>query len=183
MSSLRHSAAMPQSGSQTTTGSLSALSVVAANSEKCKQRAQHHGLRNVLCLPYQPFETLSASLSAADLHVVLMGDPYVGIVHPCKIYNVLALGIPFLYIGPGQSHVRDIIAQSISGAYAATHGDVPTVVANILAAKRRTADVLPPPPQVTHRFSGDVLIRELISAIEQTDGSCHADSGLGSESA
>ena len=111
-----------------------------------------------------------------------MGDPYVGIVHPCKIYNVLALGIPFLYIGPGQSHVQDIITESISGAYAATHGDVPTVVASILAAKRRT-DALPRPPQVSHRFSRDVLVGELISAIEETDSRCHTGSGFSSEPA
>jgi glycosyltransferase involved in cell wall biosynthesis len=30
------------------------------------------GLPNVVCLPYQPLERLSASLSAADLHVVVM---------------------------------------------------------------------------------------------------------------
>ncbi|MGA9131867.1 MAG: glycosyltransferase family 4 protein, partial [Candidatus Sulfotelmatobacter sp.] len=65
-----------------------------------KERARSRGLRNVLCLPYQPIEKLAGSLSAADLHVVVMGDKYVGIVHPCKIYNVLAVKKPFLYIGP-----------------------------------------------------------------------------------
>jgi len=150
---------------------------------KVRERAQYRGLRNVLCLPYQPFETLSASLSAADLHVVVMGDPYVGIVHPCKIYNVLALGIPFLYIGPRQSHVQNIITEAISGAYMATHGDVPTVVAKIFRAKERTADVLPRPSQLSHRFSKDVLVRELISAIEQTDSRCDAGAGFSSEPA
>ena len=150
---------------------------------KVRERAQYRGLRNVLCLPYQPFETLSASLSAADLHVVVMGDPYVGIVHPCKIYNVLALEIPFLYIGPGQSHVQDITTEAISGAYMATHGDVPRVVANIFRAKERTADVLPRPSQLSHRFSKDVLVRELISAIEQTDSRCDAGAGFSSEPA
>jgi colanic acid biosynthesis glycosyl transferase WcaI len=148
-----------------------------------RERAQYRGLRNVLCLPYQPFETLSASLSAADLHLVVMGDPYVGIVHPCKIYNVLALGIPFLYIGPRQSHVQDIITEAISGAYMSTHGDVPTVVANIFRAKEGTADVLPRPSQLSHRFSKDVLVRELISAIEQTDRRCDAGAGFSSEPA
>jgi hypothetical protein len=61
--------------------------------KKVQERVQDRSLRNVLCLPYQPFKRLSASLSAADLHVVVMGDKYVGIVHPCKVYNVLAVGI------------------------------------------------------------------------------------------
>ena len=104
---------------------------------KVKERAQNRGLRNVLCLPYQPIEKLSGSLSAADLHVVVMGDQYVGIVHPCKIYNVLAVKKPFLYIGPNESHVTDIIGQS--DAYVSSHGDVEGVVANILRAMKNSA--------------------------------------------
>ena len=62
--------------------------------------AAAHKLTNILCLPYQPLADLSASLSAADLHVVVMGDPLVGIVHTCKIYNIMCIGAPVLYIGP-----------------------------------------------------------------------------------
>jgi colanic acid biosynthesis glycosyl transferase WcaI len=56
---------------------------------RVQRLARERGLGNVKCLPYQPLERLSASLSAADLHVVIMGDPFVGTIHPCKIYNVL----------------------------------------------------------------------------------------------
>jgi glycosyltransferase involved in cell wall biosynthesis len=146
-----------------------------------KKRARDRSLPNVHCLPYQPFEKLSASLSAADLHVVVMGDRYVGIVHPCKVYNVLAVGAPLLYIGPVESHVNDIIRQASSGAYAAVHGDVDAVTENILRAMRSTADMSPRPSQLSHNFSSDVLIRKLISVIEQADGGIHADSSLHSE--
>ena len=150
--------------------------------KKVQERVQDRSLRNVLCLPYQPFKRLSASLSAADLHVVVMGDKYVGIVHPCKVYNVLAVGIPFLYIGPTESHVHDIINQAGAGAYAAAHGDVDTVTSNILRAMRSTADVSLWPPKLSQGFSRDVLIRQLICVIEQSDGSrTHADSSLHSE--
>ena len=57
---------------------------------------------NVLCLPYQPLSQLSASLSAADAHVVAMGDAMLGLVHPCKIYNILSIAAPVIYIGPAQ---------------------------------------------------------------------------------
>jgi hypothetical protein len=97
---------------------------------KVKERVRNRSLSNVLCLTYQPIEKLSGSLSAADLQVVVMGDQYVGIVHPCKIYNVPAVKKPFLYIGPNESHVMDIIGQS--DAYVSSHGDVEGVVANIL---------------------------------------------------
>ena len=150
--------------------------------KKVQKRVQDRSLPNVLCLPYQPFERLSASLSAADLHVVVMGDKYVGIVHPCKVYNVLAVGIPFLYIGPIESHVHDIMSLAGSGAYAAAHGDVDTVTANILRAMRSTARASLCPPQLSQGFSSDVLIRKLICVIEQSDRSrTHADSSLRSE--
>src|SRR6185503_3701056 len=53
--------------------------------------ASEHRLGNVRTIPYQPREKLSASLSAADVHVVVMGEPFVGLVHPCKVYNIRTL--------------------------------------------------------------------------------------------
>jgi glycosyltransferase involved in cell wall biosynthesis len=137
---------------------------------KVKERARSRGLHNVLCLPYQPIEKLSGSLSAADLHVVVMGDLYVGIVHPCKIYNVLAVKKPFLYIGPNESHVTDIIRQS--DAYVSSHGDVEGVVANILRAMRTPSLDLPCGARVEKLFSKERLLPEIISVIEQSE--CHA---------
>jgi hypothetical protein len=134
---------------------------------KVKERARNHGLRHVLCLPYQPVEQLSASLSAADLHVVVMGDEYVGIVHPCKIYNVIAVGKPFLYIGPNESHVTDIIRQS--AAYVSSHGDVEGVVTNILRAMRNPRLGWPHGVEVETMFSKNRLVPQMISAIEQGD--------------
>jgi len=133
---------------------------------KVKSRALDRGLRNILCLPYQPREKLSGSLSAADLHVVVMGEQYVGIVHPCKIYNVLAVRRPFLYIGPTESHVRDITSLLSLGAYVSSHGDVDGVVANILRATRSTEDVSLGVATVGKRFSKELVVPQMIWAIE-----------------
>src|ERR1700722_17676099 len=78
---------------------------------KVKQFAVDHSLSNILCLPYQPLAELAGALSAADLHLVVMGNPFVGLVHPCKIYNILRIGSPLLYIGPQLSHISEIIQQ------------------------------------------------------------------------
>jgi glycosyltransferase involved in cell wall biosynthesis len=137
--------------------------------KKVQDRAQDRSLHNVVCLPYQPFAKLAASLSAADLHVVVMGDKYVGIVHPCKVYNVLAVGAPLLYIGPRESHVHDIVSQAGSGAHTAAHGDVDTVTAAILRSIGRTTNISPWHSQLTQRFSKDFLVRQLITLIEQSD--------------
>src|SRR4029079_2529450 len=67
---------------------------VGGGSELAKVRefASAHGLENIRCFPYQSFDRLPASLSAADLHAVVMGNEFVGIVHPSKVYNILAVG-------------------------------------------------------------------------------------------
>ena len=96
-----------------------------------------HQLKNIRRLPYQPREQLGGTLSAADLHVVAMGDAFVGIVHPCKIYNILRVGSPILYIGPTQSHIVDIGAGvPVGHLRAVRHGDVEAVKDVILSARR-----------------------------------------------
>jgi glycosyltransferase involved in cell wall biosynthesis len=135
--------------------------------------ATQHGLGNVVCLPYQPFDTLSASLSAADLHAVVMGDGFVGIVHPCKIYNILTIGSPFLYIGPTPSHVSEIASDLTAKrnnnypAYSAAAGDVDTVVTSILeGAKRKSADVSHCAPEVANSFSRQTLLPRMIKLLQ-----------------
>src|SRR5207253_4278037 len=107
---------------------------VGGGSEKKKVEcfAAERRLNNILSLPYQPLAQVSASLSAADIQVVVMGDPFVGIVHPCKLYNMLKVGAPVLYIGPEESHVTDILCTVEH--YSARHGDVDSVVAQIRMA-------------------------------------------------
>jgi len=130
--------------------------------------AAARGLRNTLCLPYQPLSKLSASLSAADLHVVVMGDPFVGIVHPCKVYNILRLGIPFLYLGPPQSHIADLVPRTALGRWAhfVQHGEVDKAVAHILRAAATEKRRYEEERRVAERFSASVLVPEMIRAIE-----------------
>lgn len=81
-----------------------------------------YNLSNIIYLPYQERNQIKYSLSAADLHIVVMGEPFVGIVHPCKVYGILCIGTPFVLIGPEESHVGDIIKENQIG-YQVTHGD------------------------------------------------------------
>ncbi len=106
---------------------------------KVKEFVKRHTLSNVEFLPYQPLNTLAETLSSADLHVTVMGDAFAGIVHPCKIYNILSTGSPFLYIGPEESHIEDIIKSlGNDGAYSARHGDAGSVVEKILEAQGKS---------------------------------------------
>jgi glycosyltransferase involved in cell wall biosynthesis len=132
---------------------------------KVKEFAVRHSLGNVVCLPYQPLRELSHSLSAADLHVVVMGDAFVGIVHPCKIYNIISIGTPALYIGPRPSHVTDIASEG-ARVLLAQHGDVNGVVAKILQASEEALKWNRRPSADLSEFSKQTLLPQLVSAIE-----------------
>jgi hypothetical protein len=74
-------------------------------------------------LPYQPLDQLRYSLSAADVHLVTVGDAIVGIVHPSKVYGALAVARPVLLLGPEESHVGELIREQGIG-WRVSHGDV-----------------------------------------------------------
>jgi colanic acid biosynthesis glycosyl transferase WcaI len=76
--------------------------------EQITKQREAKGLKNVICLPYQPLNKVGASLGAADLHVVAMGQAFVGLVHPCKVYNLLSLGLPWVGLGPRDCHLVDL---------------------------------------------------------------------------
>jgi colanic acid biosynthesis glycosyl transferase WcaI len=105
---------------------------------KAKVFVSNHSLENVDFLSYQPINKLAQTLSSADLHVVVMGNLFTGIVHPCKIYNILTIGSPFLYIGPKESHIEDIASRlkGSKGVYSTRHGDIQSAVDAILKAQR-----------------------------------------------
>ncbi len=138
--------------------------------KKVQAFAKEKALKNITCLPYQPMEKLSGSLSAADLHLVVMGDPFVGIVHPCKIYNILTLGIPFLFIGPDQSHGADLARRLDQPAHGrvARNGDVPAIVQQIRdAMSLGTQPVNVAARALGAEFSHSVLCPRLVQVIEQ----------------
>lgn len=138
---------------------------VGGGSEQLKVRefAAQHSLNNIKCLPYQPLKDLSSSLSAADLHVVVMGEQFVGIVHPCKVYNIMSVGAPVLYIGPQPSHVTDIAAQQQHRFSITRHGDVDGVIAAILQHGSERIDT---DPISFHPCSSVTLLPQFTSQIE-----------------
>ena len=123
----------------------------------------------MLCLAYQPISQLAETLSAADLHLVLMGNAFVGLVHPCKIYNILKVGAPLLYIGPQPSHISEILHE-INGQFPcgwAEHGQVEAVVQQIM----RLQKAIGPrdgnqEPAVARRFSRNVLMPQFVATLE-----------------
>ena len=78
---------------------------------------------NIRSLPYQPLSRIKYSLSAAEVHLVVVGDTEVGIRHPCKIYGAMALARPILLLGPDPCHASDLLHESRLGWHI-QHGDV-----------------------------------------------------------
>jgi glycosyltransferase involved in cell wall biosynthesis len=133
---------------------------------------EQHQLTHVISLPYQPLAELKYSLSAADVHVVSLGDAMIGIIHPCKIYGAMAVGRPILYLGPRPSHVSDILDANRIGWHV-SHGDVAGVVGAIrqmramdaaqLAAMGETARAV-----LRQTLGQELLCRQFCDALEQT---------------
>jgi colanic acid biosynthesis glycosyl transferase WcaI len=140
-----------------------------AEFSRIKLFAKERRLSNILCLPYQPLDELAGSLSAADLHLVVMGDPFVGLVHPCKIYNIMRVGSALLYIGPEPSHVSEILRQ-FNGHLTfgqAGHGEVSLVIENILRLKEsgvrlNRGNCMP----LAEQFSKETILPQLVSVLE-----------------
>ncbi|MBA2527228.1 MAG: glycosyltransferase family 4 protein [Pyrinomonadaceae bacterium] len=150
---------------------------------RVKAFAAEHKLNRISSLPYQPLKELGGSLSAADLHTVVMGDGFSGIVHPCKVYNILSVGTPFLYIGPPESYVTDIAAQATEGfaMYSARHGEVDRVVAHILkAAEQKKSLEKGNCSELASKFAKDALLPRMIQLLESEDG-CRVSQEAGAD--
>jgi len=127
---------------------------------------------SIVCLPYQPLDELSASLSAADLHLTVLGDRFVGLVHPCKIYNILRVGAPVLYIGPRPSSVSDALAAADGSVVSVwvRHGDIEGLVKEIerlRSASRQLVRPLPP-GESSSPFSQAKLVAAFVRLLEET---------------
>jgi glycosyltransferase involved in cell wall biosynthesis len=97
------------------------------------------GVKNIRSLPYQPFDQIRFSLSAADVHIVSIGNDVVGIVHPCKVYGAMAVSRPILLLGPNPCHISDLIEKHNIGWHI-SHGDVDS-------AARTLKQILDTPPE------------------------------------
>lgn len=95
-----------------------------------EQMMAEHKPNNVFALPYQPLPDVPYSLSAADVHVVSVGEQMTGIIHPCKIYGAMSVGRPILLLGPIPNYASDLVADNRIG-WLVRHGDLETMASVI----------------------------------------------------
>jgi len=118
-----------------------------------------HRLVNAISLPYQPLEQLRYSLTAADVHIVTLGQEMVGIVHPCKIYGAMTAGRPILFFGPSPSHISDLLDKYGFGWHV-NHDDIAGAIATI--------DRIRHIPSAQLHSLGDTAQRLVVRQLSQT---------------
>lgn len=96
-----------------------------------KSRVESCQLTNVLLLPFQNINTLAQSLSAGDLHLVVLRENCTGLAVPSKSYGILAAGRPILYQGNKNGEIARMILEQDVGAVVPC-GDVEGLKQSIL---------------------------------------------------
>lgn len=74
-----------------------------------EKRICEENVKNVLLLPYQPYEFLSHSLSAADIAVITLDAVSSQMSVPSKTFNMMSLGKPLLCIASPDSELGNIV--------------------------------------------------------------------------
>lgn len=74
-----------------------------------EQRISDECVDNILMLPYQPYDFLSHSLSAADIAVITLDTQSSSMSVPSKTLNMLSLGTPLLCIASPKSELGNIV--------------------------------------------------------------------------
>jgi colanic acid biosynthesis glycosyl transferase WcaI len=70
---------------------------------------------NVITMPFQPNEKFNITLNAARVHLVTLDKGLEGMAVPCKIYGILASGIPVIAMVPATSEVAYVVKEENCG--------------------------------------------------------------------
>lgn len=89
---------------------------------RLQQLVSESGLANMHFLPYQPLNTLSDSMAAADLHLVSLRPSLEGLIVPSKFYGIAAASRPIGFIGDKNGELGRLISQAGCG-FTVAEGD------------------------------------------------------------
>ena len=92
-------------------------------------------LTNALFRPYQPRESLSQSLSVADVHLAILQEELEGLIVPSKFYGIAAAGRPTLFIGDPDGEIPRLLALHRCGI-SVRSGNGPGLTQHILQLAR-----------------------------------------------
>ncbi|MCX6136211.1 MAG: glycosyltransferase family 4 protein [Ignavibacteriales bacterium] len=98
------------------------------------QMTRERKLDNVVFLPYQKYDVLPQSVTAASVAIVTLEENIEGLAMPSKLYSILASGTPVIALCDADSSVADIIRAAHCG-YVISQGDVDGLLRVILSLK------------------------------------------------
>ena len=81
-----------------------------------EQFARENAIRNFEYRDYFSRDQLRYSLSVADVHLISLRAPFVGISVPGKLYGIMASGRPALFVGPKACESAEAIVSDNCGA-------------------------------------------------------------------
>ncbi len=90
-----------------------------------------------------------------------------GLVHPCKVYNMLAVNAPVIYVGPTPSHVTEILQRFPEyPQISVKHGEAFSLAAQIRqwAKSERGRGAA---PEILPAYSKAALIPKMLAVIER----------------
>ncbi|MHC4996025.1 MAG: glycosyltransferase family 4 protein [Planctomycetota bacterium] len=76
---------------------------------------EEHKLANVIFKPYQPRESIRASLSLADIHLISQAESMTGLLVPSKLYGIMAAGRASVFIGDARAEVGRVLLDNDAG--------------------------------------------------------------------
>jgi colanic acid biosynthesis glycosyl transferase WcaI len=91
---------------------------------KLEAEVRSQNLDNVMFQPYQPRETLSQSLSAADCHIISLKAALEGLIVPSKIYSAMAAGRPVIFLGALDGEIPRMMGSGPSFGFCLAADDV-----------------------------------------------------------
>jgi colanic acid biosynthesis glycosyl transferase WcaI len=98
--------------------------------QEVKARVEREGIANVRFEPHQDRDMLGQSLGVADVHLSVLQSGFEGLVHPSKLYGIMAAGRPTIFIGDAYGETGSILASTGSGVTVRT-GDAAGLAAAI----------------------------------------------------
>lgn len=104
-----------------------------------KDAVARRKLLNVQFFPYQSRDNLGESLSAADLHVIMVHPAALAYLMPSKLYGILAASRAVVAAVPAASELAELITDHRTG-YVVPPGDCEAMAAAILAARSNRAE-------------------------------------------
>jgi glycosyltransferase involved in cell wall biosynthesis len=102
--------------------------------EEVRMRVARDGIDNVLFRPPQERDALARSLGVGDLHVSVLQPRFEGLVHPSKLYGIMAAGRPTLFVGSPAGETARILSAAGAGVVVSP-GDGESLAREILALR------------------------------------------------